>query len=140
MNESLLTTLFAVFGTKFRDSFEKQISSTGLHSGQVFIMKTLWQNDGLSQAEMVKILNLSPPTIYNMVIKLEKLGLVDVKKDTIDARIMRVFLTEKGIQIKPEVEEQIRVFENKIFGVLTDAEKMMCSLLIQKLTDNILII
>jgi DNA-binding MarR family transcriptional regulator len=51
---------------------------------------------------------------------------------------MRVFLTEKGREIKPVVENEWQKFEEQIFGILTEAEQMMCSLLMQKLISNVL--
>lgn len=133
-----LTYLFSNFSIKFRDSFEKQMSLIGLHSGQVFVLYSLWEKDGQSQADLVKHLGLTAPTIYNMVVKMANLNFVEIKKDDNDARIMRVFLTQKGLEIKPLVEIEWQKFEEKIFGILTETERMMSSLLIQKLFDNIL--
>lgn len=138
MDLNSLTFLFSTFSTKFRDIFEKQMSQIGLHSGQVFVIASLWQNDGQSQALLVKNLNLTPPTIYNMVVKLAAVGFIEIRKDEADARIMRVFLTDKGREIKPLVENECQKFEEQIFGILTETEKMMCSLLLQKLISNVL--
>lgn len=138
MDLNSLTYLFSIFSTKFRDSFEKQMSAIGLHAGQVFVLASLWQNDSQSQAELVKNLNVSPPTIYNMVVKLAAMEFIEIRKDESDARIMRVFLTEKGREIKPVVENECQKFEEQIFGILTETERMMYSLLMQKLISNIL--
>jgi MarR family transcriptional regulator, organic hydroperoxide resistance regulator len=138
MNSNSLTYVFSTFTTKFRDNFEKRMAAIGLHAGQVFVLFSLWQNDGQSQAELVKNLNVTPPTIYNMVVKMAALEFVEIRKDASDARIMRVFLTEKGREIKPVVENEWQKFEEQIFGILTEAEQMMCSLLMQKLISNVL--
>lgn len=137
MNSESLTYLFSAFSTKFRDAFEKQMAAIGLHSGQVFILLSLWDNDGQSQAQLVKNLSVSAPTIYNMVIKLSSLDYLEIRKDPNDARIMRVFLTKKGLEIKPLVENECKLFEEKIFGILTETERMMCSILLQKLISTI---
>ena len=138
MDINSLTFLVSTFSTKFRDSFEKQMSVIGLHAGQVFVLVSLWQTDGQSQAELVKNLNVTPPTIYNMVVKMASIGFVEIRKDNNDARIMRVFLTQKGCEIEPLVENECQKFEEKIFGILTETERMMCSLLLQKLISNVL--
>ena len=138
MDLNSLTYLFSTFNVKFRDNFEKQMSAVGLHSGQVFVLISLWQKDGQSQAELVKNLNVTPPTIYNMVVKMSAAGLVEIRKDETDARVMRVFLTEKGGEIKPVVGNECQKFEEQIFGILTETERMMCSLLLQKLISNVL--
>lgn len=138
MDLTSLTYLVSTFSTKFRDLFEKQMSAIGLHAGQVFVLFSLWQNDGQSQAELVKNLNVTPPTIYNMVIKMADAELIEIHKDDNDARIMRIFLTKKGREIKPLVENECQKFEGKIFDILTEAERMMLSLLLQKLIASVL--
>lgn len=138
MNINSLTYLFTIFSTKFRDNFEKQMIEIGLHSGQVFILNSLWEIDGQSQAELVKNLNLSAPTIYNMVTKMSDNGFIEIKKDPGDARIMRVFLTLKGRDIKPIVTQHCLNFDEKTFQVLTETERMMLSILLQKLVISIL--
>lgn len=105
----------------------------GLHSGQVFVLNSLWENDGQSQADLVRYLKVSPPTINNMVVRMADAGFVELKKCEKDKRLMRVYLTEKGSQIKPKVEEQWLKLEEIMFSELTETEKMMFSLLLQKI-------
>jgi DNA-binding MarR family transcriptional regulator len=138
MKTDSLTFLFSSFTTKFKDVLEKQMSAIGLHSGQVFILNSLWQNDGQSQAELVKNLRVSAPTVYNMVIKMANSGFVKIRKDEFDSRIMRVFLTQKGREMEALVEIQCQKFEEQIFSILTETEKMMCTLIMQRLVSNIM--
>jgi DNA-binding MarR family transcriptional regulator len=93
----------------------------------------LWKDDGQSQAELVRNLQVSPPTINNMVVRMAEAGFVELKKCGKDGRLMRVHLTEKGLQIKPKVEEQWLKLEEIVFSELTEAEKMMFSLLLKKI-------
>ena len=50
---------------------------------------------------------------------------------------MRVFLTDFGLEIKPKVEEQWQKFEENTLKNLTEPEKMMFSLLLQKVLSNV---
>ena len=84
------------------------MSEIGLHAGQVFVLNALWESDAQSQAELAKNLALTAPTIYNMVARMADKGFVEIRKDANDARIMRVFLTDKGLKIRPDVEVQWR--------------------------------
>jgi DNA-binding MarR family transcriptional regulator len=133
MESNSLTFLFNVFSSIFRDGFEKQMVEIGLHSGQVFVLFSLWEKDGLSQSELVKKLGVSPPTIFNMLKRLAENGFVTVRKDEDDARITRVYLESKGREIRTAVEQQWQDFEENTFAVLTEAEKIMFSLLLEKL-------
>ena len=136
MQQDSVTYLFSMFATKHRDNLEKLMSEIALHAGQIFVLNLLWESDGRSQADLAKNLNLSAPTIYNMVNRMADKGFIDIRKDENDARIMRVFLTEKGLEIKSKVEEQWQKLEENTFKNLTEPEKMMFSMLLQKvLTD-----
>lgn len=105
----------------------------GLHAGQVFVLNSLWETDGQSQAELVRSLQVSPPTINNMVARMAESGFVELKKCGKDGRLMRVYLTEKGSQIKPGVEEQWLKLEESMFSELSEAERFMLSLLLKKI-------
>jgi MarR family transcriptional regulator, organic hydroperoxide resistance regulator len=116
-----------------RNSLEKYMAETGLHAGQVFILSSLWETDGQSQAEIVRRLQVTPPTVYHMVIRLQESGFVELRKCESDARLMRVFLTEKGVSVKSAVEEQWRKLEEFLFAEMTETEKIMFSMLLQKI-------
>jgi MarR family transcriptional regulator, organic hydroperoxide resistance regulator len=136
MNNTSITYVFTVFATKHRDNLDKLMKEIGLHGGQIFVLNLLWNNDGQSQAELVKQLNVSAPTVYNMVIRLAETGYIQIKKDKNDARIMRVYLTDQGLQIKTKVFEQWEKLENQTFANLTEPEKMMFSMLLQKIVEK----
>lgn len=136
MIKDSITYLFTAFATKHRDYLDKLMKEIGIHGGQVFVLNLLWESDGMSQADMVKDLKLTAPTVYNMVIRLQETGFVNILKDENDARIMRVYLTEKGRQIASEVEQQWLKLEQQTFKNLTEPEKMMFSMLLQKVLEK----
>lgn len=114
-------------------NLEKIMSDIGLHAGQVFVLNSLWEIDGQSQAELVRSLQVSPPTIYNMIVRLVDAGFVETRKCEKDARLIRVYLTEKGSEIKPKFEEQWLKLEEKMFSEFSETERLMFSLLLKKI-------
>ncbi|MDQ3799308.1 MAG: MarR family transcriptional regulator [Acidobacteriota bacterium] len=128
-----LSFLFTQISNTHRASLEKLMCEIGLHAGQVFVLNSLWETDGQSQADLVRALQVSPPTITNMVARMAEAGFVELRKCGKDARLMRVYLTEKGAQIKSKVEEQWRKLEESMFSELSEPEKMMFSLLLKKI-------
>ena len=109
----------------------------GLHSGQLFVLINLWENDGQSQIDLAKNLNLTPPTINKMVGSLQRNGFVQCRKCENDGRSVRLFLTEKGFQSKILVEEKWVEIEAFSFANLTDTEKLMLFQLFNKVKDNL---
>jgi DNA-binding MarR family transcriptional regulator len=117
-------------------NLEKFMAEIGIHAGQVFVLNALWEADGQSQAEIVRNLQVTAPTVYNMIVRLEKAGYVETRQSSQDARARLVFLTRKGFEIRPEVERQWSKLENLIFSELNETEKTMLSLLLKKLEKS----
>jgi MarR family transcriptional regulator, organic hydroperoxide resistance regulator len=128
-----LSYLFNQVSNFYRINFEKHMSAIGLHAGQVFVLEALWETDGQTQADLVRILQVSAPTINVMVRRLAENGFVEMRKDYTDARFMRVFLTEKGTQIRLQAVEQMAKFEGEIFSPLSEPEKLMLFMLLEKI-------
>ncbi len=115
-----------------RTELEKNLTTIGIHSGQVFILFELWNQDGLSQIELAKNLKLSAPTINKMVKGLKDSGFISMKRSETDARLVKVFLTGKGNQAKTEVEAIWNKIEFNITKYLTETEKLIFLQLLEK--------
>jgi DNA-binding MarR family transcriptional regulator len=120
-----------------RSALEKSMNEIGLHSGQIFILIALWKTDGQSQVDLVKNLNVAPPTVNKMIKNLSGKDFVECRKCDTDGRIMRVFLTDKGRQYQSLVAEQWRKLEVQSFANLTEIEKLILLQLFGKLKENL---
>lgn len=125
------------FTNIYRDALDKSLREIGLYSGQVFILVFLWEKNEQTQIDLARRLNLSPPTIHKMVKSLSENNFVESRKCADDARQMRVYLTEKGINIRPLVERQWRQVEEKVFAPLTETEKLIFRQILDKLRENL---
>jgi len=135
--ENSLTYLFMQLSTAHQNSLQKIMNEIGLQRGQVFILISLWKIDGQSQIDLVNHLNLTAPTINKMIGNLMKNGFVECKRCSQDGRIVRVYLTEKSIQIKSAVEEQWLKLETQSFLFLTETEKLILTQLFGKMKANL---
>lgn len=125
--------LFVQVSTAFKSQLEKKLNETGLHSGQVFILFELWENDGQSQIDLSSNLKLAPPTINKMVKSLSDNGFVTCHKCESDGRLMRVFLTRKGLDARPDVEQKWKDAEEVLMSDLTVTERLVLSQLFEKM-------
>ena len=135
--EKTLTYDLMQFANTYRACLQKSMNEIGLHSGQVFILISLWNTDGQSQIDLVKNLNLAPPTINKMVKSLMNGGFVECQKCGLDGRMMRVYLTDKGRQSESLVTEQWNKLEVQLHSNLTETEKLVFSQLFIKLKENL---
>ena len=134
--ENSLTYLFTQMSTAHQNMLQKVMNEIGLQRGQVFVLVSLWKNNGQSQIDLANQLNVTAPTINKMVASLIKNGFVECYKCIEDGRMMRVYLTEKSVQIKSAVEEQWLKFESQSFSFLTETEKLILFQLFGKIKEN----
>ena len=120
----------------YRNLLESLMDEIGLHGGQVFVLNELWENDGQSQADIMKSLGVSAPTITKMISSLVSSSFIQTKKCKNDARITRVYLTKKGKVIEPLVLSQWAKLEEIALKDFSDTEKVLVSLLLEKLKTN----
>jgi len=135
--ENSVTYNLTQLAIAYRSYLERALNEIGLHSGQIFVLISLWKNDGQSQIDLVKNLNLTAPTINKMVKSLMAGSYVECRKCSSDGRMMRVFLTEKGIQCQSLVAEQWSKIETQSYSNLTETEKLVLSQLFVKLRENL---
>ncbi len=128
--------LFAEVTNLYRTGFEKAMVELGLHSGQVFILQLLYIEDGQSQIELALKLNNTPPTINNMVKSLLSNSFVKSRKCKKDGRVMRVFLTQKAIDLEQEIKEKWLQFDENFYSSLTATEKLILFQLLEKLKSD----
>lgn len=136
-NSSINFLLNQVF-IAYRSNLEKSLSCIGLHSGQVFILIELWKEDGRSQNQISRSLNLSAPTINKMIKNLARNGfLLSIKSET-DGRTSLIKLTEKGLEAREQVEMIWQNLETDIYSNLTQTEKIVFTQLLEKIQNNLL--
>ncbi len=136
--KTTINYLFNQIFNAYRVNLEKQLNVIGLHSGQVFILISLWTEDGQRQNNIAKSLNISPPTVNKMIKSLMDAGFLSLTKDESDGRATRIFLTEKGIAIRPDVELLWQNLEDDVYSNLTETEKIVLFQLLEKTLKNLL--
>jgi len=124
---------FLQVSTVYRTLLEKEMNKFDLHYSQISVLYLLWQNNGLSQIEIAKQLQLSQPTINKMIKSLTKNEFVFCSKCSNDGRIMRVFLTDKGMNIKNIVIDSASNLQKKFFSVLSETEQLILQQILKKM-------
>lgn len=124
---------FYEIANRYRLEFEKVMVEIGLHGGQVFVLQSLFTEDGQSQVELAAKLKVSPPTINNMVKSLITGCFVQCEKCPDDGRLMRVYLAEKARKLEVLINRSWLGFDEDFFCALTGTEKLVFFQLLEKL-------
>lgn len=104
----------------------------GLYSSQWSILYCLKSNGPMTQSDIWRYLNVEAPTITRTLVKLEESGWVK-RTPGIDKRERLVSLTEKALDLLPEVEKDIKNFEQTMVANLKDDEQELLYTLLKKL-------
>ncbi len=110
----------------------KELEAYGVGSGQFEFLLVLYHKDGISQENLAKLLNVSKATSARAIQNLEKEGYVYRQRDENDLRAYRVYLTEKGKEMRDIIFNKLTSFIGILFSDFTPEEKEIFRLLIHK--------
>ena len=137
-NPLLTTTCLMVRVAKaHRVLVNAALANINLHIGQEILLMELWQEDGLTQTELAERLCIEPPTLTKMLSRLEKTKLLEKRKDTQDARICRVFLTDKGYACQKSVTDLWLNLDETILANLSPEERLLFRRFLIQIYDNL---
>jgi DNA-binding MarR family transcriptional regulator len=71
--------------------------------GQWAVLLFLWSHDGMSQAELSRVVAIEPPTMVLTLDRMVRDGLVERRPDPTDGRISRTYLTKRGRALHDEL-------------------------------------
>ena len=110
----------------------KELETYGIGSGQFEFLLVLYHKDGVSQETLAKLLKVSKATSARAIQNLEKEGYVYRERDESDLRAYRVYLTDKGKEMRNIIFEKLTAFTDILFSGFTSEEKEIFRLLIHK--------
>ena len=108
-----------------------------LNRDQSGILFALLQEDSMSQKELAKRLNVTPPSITSMIKKMEQEGYITRKADEQDQRVMRLTLAQKGKDCIDYVIKTAEKLEEIVFEGMTAEEKMLFRRLLLQILENL---
>jgi len=94
----------------------------GVAIGQWAVLLFLWARDGLSQAELSRLVAIEPPTMVRTIDRMVRDGLVTRMPDSDDGRLSRIHLTERGQLLRDELVPLSMAVNEAILQRLTDTE------------------
>ena len=104
----------------------------GLFSSQWTVLYLLHQNGPMSLTAIWKYLNVEAPTVTRTVNRLESLGWVE-RLYALDKREKMIFLTKKGLEQFPPIEEAVRSFEQDIEKRLSQEDQELLMGILKKI-------
>ena len=123
--------------SQMRRQYSEMLRELDLHVGQDNLLCKLWTADEITQMQLTELLNCEPSTVTNMVKTLEKKGFVYRKKDPVDGRVSRVYLTEKGLAVREPITQIWRKQQDKLLKGLTAENRELLNEFLQQMEKNL---
>ncbi|CAM4500686.1 MarR family winged helix-turn-helix transcriptional regulator [Paenibacillus xylanexedens] len=124
--------------SQMRRNYSESLRELNLYVGQDNLLYRLWLGDGVTQMQLSEHMKCEPPTVTNMVKSLEQNGFIYRKRDVQDARIMRIFLTDKGKELEKPVEYKWREQQEKLLQSISSEDRLILRQFMQQMERNIL--
>lgn len=102
------------------------------------LMRFLSRRDGVSQIELVETTHLSKPTVSLALKKMEELGIVKRECDENDARVSKVYLTEKGKALDEQNFNTLQQIDKFVMRGLSEDEIKTVTEILLKMRENLL--
>jgi DNA-binding MarR family transcriptional regulator len=114
----------------------RQLSNYDISNGQYIFLNALYKQDGISQEEISDYLKIDKGTTAKVIMQLEKEAYIIRRVDETDKRSKKVFLTEKGLKIKPIVRKTLENWTDALWIGFTEDEKKLTLKMIERIANN----
>ncbi|MDL2281359.1 MarR family transcriptional regulator [Selenomonadales bacterium OttesenSCG-928-I06] len=108
-----------------------------IHRGQGKLLYIILNNDGISQKEIVHLLDIRPSSVGELVSKLEQQGFVEKRANEEDKRVSNIFLTEAGRKVAEEAIQERENTSDELFSGLLPEEQEKLGELLDKLAASL---
>ena len=125
------------------DMGEKRINESfrqyNLTLSQTRVLSALYLSDTgeYTFKELEGLFHVSQQTMAGLIGRLEEKGFVTSYQDANDRRIKRAALTEKGLRLKPDIQEKIAENEEWFTGILDEDEITTLITFLDRIYDSI---
>lgn len=114
----------------------EEIRPAGVAIGQWAVLMFLWARDGMSQADLSRMVAIEPPTMVRTIDRMVRDGLVTRIADPGDGRVTRIHLTDRGRSLRDELVPKAVAVNATTLGRLSRSEGRTLSRLLAKLLDG----
>ena len=117
----------------FAHALDHRLAPYNVARGQFPLLLILWEEEGLTQTEIARRLDIEQPTVANTLRRMERDGFVALAPDPSNRRQVLVRLTEKSRALRAPVIAGARAVNARAGASLTSDELATFMLLLDKM-------
>ncbi len=95
------------------------------------------KKDGTPITKLAQYLNMQDASLNRQLKRMQKAGFILRKKDQFDKRITRIFLTQKGVELRKKVKQLAVELNNQFLSLLSNDEQQIFFSLFDKIRQQI---
>lgn len=118
-------------------SLYARIARHGVRGGSWFVLRALWQRDGVTQRELAQRLGLMEPSVLEMLRAMERDGLVTRQRDEVDRRKVRIHVTPHARAMEPALMTIAEDVNTMMLTGLNASEEALLKLLLRKVRETL---
>jgi DNA-binding MarR family transcriptional regulator len=116
---------------------EAAYNQHGVRSGQQFVLRELWRTDGMTPGEVARALELATPTVTRTATRMESAGLLRREPDERDARLVRLWLTDRGRELEGAIAVEMERLTERALRTLSPEERALCVRFLGEIRTNL---
>lgn len=107
----------------FARGLQDRIAPLGIVTGQFPILLELWEQDGITQRELLAKLDIEQATLANTLTRMERDGLIKRTKHPSDARAQQIWLTTEARSVRDAAYAAARAQNERALSGLSSDER-----------------
>ena len=135
-NESLAHA-FGSMSRLVERELRSEFARFGVQPGQLPVLLSLYEHDGLTQAELASSIGVEQPTMAATLGRMERQGLVARSPDADDGRRVDVHLTTSARQLERPLTDAVRAVNRRALRGLSADERTLLYGLADRLHQNL---
>ncbi|MBM4166147.1 MAG: MarR family transcriptional regulator [Ignavibacteria bacterium] len=104
---------------------------------QYIVLMRMVEEDGISLTELGERLHLDNPTLTGIIDRMERDRFLRRQRDTIDRRVVNVYLTENGKMLCKEIEHLAKETDEEIWSDFSINEKRAMLNYLERIWNNV---
>ncbi|MDE0795967.1 MAG: MarR family transcriptional regulator [Alphaproteobacteria bacterium] len=121
----------------FAKALRNRLQNHQITPGQWYFLRTLWDEEGLSQRELSRRVGTTEPTTVSALRLLTRNGMIERVRNPKDRRTINIYLTDKARDMKADLMPVAFEVNDVATRGLTDFEFAQLRGLLQKVRENL---
>lgn len=130
------TYLAAQLARGFSRALQSRAVKLGFSAGQFPILIELWNEEGLTQRQLLDRVDVEQATMANTLARMERDGLIERRPHPQDRRAQLIFLTDRARELKNEALQAATEADEALFEGFRRFEKELMLEYIRRAIDN----